>query len=309
MSHDRHAADTIESEGPAPSRRTALLRAAADGQLSPADQAALRDHLAAHPEDEAVIEFERALREGVGQWRAEPPSAALRARVAEIAKSAHAVADPVPPVVAGKVGRGRAALRWLAIAAVVALVSVPIVRVMTAPGPLPGPGEIITASHRASLCSFVRSQHSDCEVHEQMVRERFRIATLGEAPEAFRGILGAAPDLGDLEHSGVRFLGAMECAVPGRGTSVHLVLDAGDPGQTADPSAYVSLFVQQDHDELALEPGRTYRMLRNAGEIDAPAEIWVWRKDGLVYFLVAPSEQNLDAARTALGAMAPSATL
>jgi hypothetical protein len=64
----------------------------------------------------------------------------------------------------------------------------------------------------------------------------------------------------------------------------------------------VSLFVQEDHSELTLEHGRTYHMRPRAGPPQArDTAVCVWRKNGLVYFLVAATSEILEAARTNIG--------
>ena len=73
----RDATETV-----AVSARTQLLRGAADEQLSDAQQAELARHLERRPEDQAVIAFEKRLRETVvsasrGSW-----PGALRDRIA-----------------------------------------------------------------------------------------------------------------------------------------------------------------------------------------------------------------------------------
>jgi hypothetical protein len=157
-------------------------------------------------------------------------------------------------------------------------------------------------------------------------------------------ILDAAPDLDRLAASGLQYIGAARCAVPGRGSSVHLVLrlprqDAPGDARPADHSnskELVSLFIQQDRGELVIEPDRTYSVTadgpdetgdpaktgspaRNdrianpttprqdsADATSSPQQILVWRRAGLIYFLVARTPTNINAAREALSIPEPS---
>jgi anti-sigma factor RsiW len=294
-----------------PSRRTELLRAAADSELTAEQRAEFEAHLRACPADASVVAFEKALRGAIAETRIDGPSAELRARIEGMRGAA------VRPVgLAVEDGQGlrfrlvRRRWTWLALAAGVALVAGVTYRMAFAPPPRPSGGVLVNPDHRSALVSFVTGQHDECELHAQLVGRRFRIGPLQAAPPALSKIIGAAPDLGQIEASGVRYLGAAECAVPGRGASVHIVLDAGalseSDGEGRTP--LVSLFVQQDHGELNLEPGRTYRMVpREFGA--GPAEIFVWRKGGLVYFLVSTSAEKLDAVRLGLGGAEPTGSI
>ncbi len=270
-------------------RRTELLRAAADGELTAADAAALDAHLRAHPEDRAVIDFERRLRREIAGAAEGHATDDLRARI-EAMRSAD---EPIP------VRPRRTRQAWLALAACLALALGAVYILAPRPAPHPAPGQVVAGAHRASLVSFMRSQHEDCETFAEILAQKFPVV-LERAPEALGAILGAPPDMGELASSDVRYRGAAECAVPGRGRSVHIVLEA--------PSGeLVSLFVQQDHDELELEPGVAYWFLGDG--VPHACRVLTWRRDGLVYFLVSPSTNDIDAARVALRANAPSGVL
>lgn len=296
-----------------PSRRTELVRAAADDEVTTEQRAEFEAHLRDFPADGSVVAFERALRFAVAETRIDGPSADLRARIEGMRTAAPRRVGLA--VEGGQASRFRLVRRpwtWLALAAGVALVAGVTYRTAFAPPPRPSGGVLVNPEHRSALVSFVSGQHEECELHAQLVARRFRIGPLQAAAPVLSRIIGAAPDLGRIEASGVRYLGAAECAVPGRGASLHIVLDAGVPSESdgGGRTALVSLFVQQDHDELSLEPGRTYRMVpRESGPGAGPAEIFVWRKGGLVYFLVSTSEVKLDAVRRGLGAAEPTGSI
>src|SRR5580765_8443440 len=101
-----------------------------------------------------------------------------------------------------------------------------------------------------------------------------------------------------MSSAGFAFAGAGNCAVPGRGHSVHLMFrytggSAGSggasgadaskpvPGRTC-PGDEVSLFIQQDTHQLALEEGQVYAPAPQPG---IPGVV-VWAHDGLIYYLV-----------------------
>ncbi len=305
-----------EDAGGRPSRRTTLLRAAADGELTVAGEQELRAHLAAHPDDRGVVAFERELRKSIAAAALGQPAPGLKERVEHLCGGATIAREGTPVAVeATAPRRGRPMSRpaaWLPIAASVALLAGIAYFTVGRPQALPAPGELITQAHRVSLASFVSSEHEECELHADIVGSKLRVESLGKAPAAFRGVLGREPDLGRLAESGLRFMGAGPCAVPGRGSSVHMVFDAGDgpAPREGGRTSLVSIFVQQDSGELGIEPGRTYRLVPNEGSSStAAAEIYVWKTDGFVYFLSSTSGPAMERARLALGASAPSGTL
>ncbi len=301
-----------------PSRRTELVRAAADNELTAADERALREHLVAHPDDDAVIAFEQGLRRAIASGASGVPSEQLREKVTRLTTIGGGPGDRVPSS-AGSVtasGRGSRVTRWVAVAASVGLLTAMAYFTLRPTPSLPPPGRLIAESHRASLVSFVNGRHKECELHAEMVASGFRIDSLDKAPAAFSEILGKAPDLGRLAQSGLKFKGAEACAVPGRGRSVHMVLEAvtNPPVQAGGASAatatLVSIFVQQDKGELRIEPGRAYRFVPKAGPSSTEAsEIYVWKKDGFVYFLASTSEPAIETVRLALDVQGPSGRL
>jgi hypothetical protein len=264
-----------------PSLRTQLLRAAADGELK--EPQTLRAHLAAHPGDEQVVRAEQLLRHAIAERAATTPPRHLRAAI--ISRS----------------HRGRRfRLRVLAVAASAALLAGGGYLVLRPP-PFPGPGQLVNDGHRESLVSFIRGQHKECDIHAAAVARDFRI-TLDQAPAEFERILGAPPSLGRLSESGLRFLGAKRCAVPGRGRSIHMVFET----QAAEPQR-ISVFIQNDTGELAIEPDRTYR-LTSRKQRPAP-DICVWKRDGFIYFVVSEDPAAEATALAAMDAAAPLGSL
>ena len=285
---DRTGHSLDEAGHGAPDRRTHLLRAAADGELPAEDARELADLLQREPQEAGVIEFERRLRAEVELAASEheaPASAALRDRVARLTHDA--------PRTSGRVIGRRA---WLAAAAYVAIALGLVVVRGLGPPPRPSHGERLSEPHRASLVSFLSSQHEDCERLGGLLSGGFEIARVEDAPSALSELLGAPPELGGLPAEDVRFLSAAPCAVPGRGASIHMVFETASAG-------LVSLFVQQDAEEILIEEGVAH-WLRPQDASDAlidGARTLVWRQRGLVYYLVSASAEDLDAVRVALG--------
>lgn len=306
-----------------PSMRTQLLLAAADGELSNEDARMLDAHLAAHPDDQKIIAFEKQLRASVAaSATAAGPSDDLRQRIAQMcvgAEHGHAAIPFEDAPSASSQSRSNGTMRWLAIAAMVAVVA-SIVFITIQYGANRRQSEIaVQPSHRTALVNFVSNQHEECELHADMIGSKLHINSLDEAPNAFRDVLGKEPDLGALAHSGLRFLGAGPCAVPGRGHSVHMVFDAGgDAGIAADDSgrtSLVSVFIQDDTGELNIESNKTYRLVPAGGgdstvsPDDSAVEIYLWKAGGFIYFLSSTSAPAMDKVRDALGASEPSGTL
>ncbi len=279
-----------------PTRRAALLRAAADGEIGPSEAGALEAHLLHSPEDREVIAFERRLREQIAA--AAPSHAApdaLRRRVEALSTSPRTN-------LAGR--RWSARSLWAVAAASVALAAAGIFVASQIPARLPSGGEVVNTSHRAALTRFLGWQHAECEVHADSIKQRFDIGPASDAPTKLAAILRREPDLGAIRtgaDNGIEYLGGARCAVPGRGESVHIVLGYRDP-ETAGVRRLASLFVQDDHNELALDEGRTYHMRPRAGEWNGrDMTVCVWRRNGLIYFLVGTSAEALDAARRGVG--------
>jgi hypothetical protein len=100
---------------------------------------------------------------------------------------------------------------------------------------------------------------------------------------------GEHPDLSSI---GFRYIGAGPCGDTLPGT-VHLLYKSVQPGF---PLA-LSLFVQENHGQFPIEPGRLYKA---SGDRD-PFPMYVWRTDKVVYFLIADNETI---ARKAMGVIA-----
>lgn len=310
---DNHHPVSDAADHPRVSLRTELLRAAADGELTAAQSDELDLHLASHPDDRSVIEFERRLRASVKASALEPAPVALRDRVAASYEPRHGHPhDPAPiPIRARHHRRLPQTVRWLAVAASVAIIAGGALVTLRPSGTGFSGGAPMTASYRASLVSFISSQHQECEINADLIGTRFKTTRLDDVPAEFSRVLGTAPDVGHIEDYGFKLLGAGPCAVPGRGKSVRMVLELTDPARTqSGHGALVSLHIQQDTGELNLEPGKTFRLVdENTGGGSQTPEIFVWRRDGFVYFLISRSEPAMQMARAALGAPEPSGTI
>lgn len=268
----------------------ARIRAAADNEL-PADAVPAGEHAAKQ------IDFERALRDSVGRSMgdAQAPEA-LRARVLALmaqqpdeqehaAVHRHGAHERGREVDPGRAAAGRRprSMRWAIAAAMVALVG----GVAVSQRWLATPGVPLSSERASLLISFMSEEHKACAdfgpLFERKMKVRDEAAAVKEAIE----LLARVPEVlelpGDeMARAGYRFAGLGRCHVPGRGRSAHLIYKAQESVSPGAPP--VSLFVQEDSGEIALEDQCSYRS--EGGDV-RPC-LRMWRKDGLVYYLITP---------------------
>ncbi|MFG0258715.1 MAG: anti-sigma factor family protein [Phycisphaerales bacterium JB041] len=285
----------MEHEGNKPASIATLLRLAADGELSEQQEAALRAHLEAHPEDRARVDFDRKLRDACG-CACVPDCCApesLRQRVLACCSQAVDGDAPNDPRLAARLDAraaetresgfwsGRTIARFGTIAAVIALVG--IVGYMVGRSTPVGPGgqpSIRTVEERIS--NFVRSEHNRCAKSSPDIGKKFDIDDPQKLPAVFESIIGQPFSLAcvlDADDHGLRFVDAGRCYPPG-GDAIHVRFVTDD--EAASP---VSLWIQKDDDSLPMEDGITY----TAGEgCDC---VRFWRVDGVRYVLISSQEQ------------------
>ena len=235
----------------------ALIRAAADGEISPADRERLEAELSEARVDERVA-FERALRESVREHMTGPAApAGLRERITDAMAAATAVAavdenETMHSRSAGGVGDARltrdrrwwasplvATLgRWGAVAAVLAIAATLIFNASRS---------TVTASpyspeEASQLVSFIGRQHDACKDFNETWERKMKFQSPEAAQAAAAEILQIAPDAfhfrEPLTRKGYEFAGLGRCAVPGGDHSVHLIYKRPSDG------AAVSLFIQ-----------------------------------------------------------------
>lgn len=286
---------TMEQEGhntPGGLPLGTLLRMAADGELSPEQEAALRTHLEAHPEDAERIDFERRLRGACGCACAgsdELPKG-LRERILAACREENIQqADAAPAVVvtagADTTSRGfwagRFVARFGAIAAAVALMAVMGFLVVQSRSPDPisaGPPDVRQVTD--NLARFVRKEHARCDDSSLPGADaKFTIHDPAELPEAFASLVGRPHSLQTVMEAGdhgLRFKDAGVCYPPG-GQALHIRFTTADPADGP-----VSLWIQADDGSLGIEDGVTYTC-GDGGEC-----VRIWRCDGVRYALVCP---------------------
>lgn len=268
----------------------ARIRAAADNEL-PAGEVPAGEHAAKQ------IDFERALRDAVGRSMGDAKAPeALRARVLALmaeqpAEQEHAAvhrhgahergrdADP------GRAAAGRRprSMRWAIAAAMVALVGGAAVTQQW----LASPGVPLSSERASLLISFMSEEHNACADFGPLFERKMKVRDEAAAAKEAIELLARVPEVlelpGDeMDRAGYRFAGLGRCHVPGKGRSAHLIYKAQESLSPGAPA--VSLFVQEDLGEISLENQCSYR---SDGGDTRPC-LRMWRKDGLVYFLITP---------------------
>ncbi|MCA9311120.1 MAG: hypothetical protein KDA21_07935 [Phycisphaerales bacterium] len=245
--HHDSQGDMHPGQPPSPLPTAALIRAAADDEVTPDEQARLRGE----PSDARIEErvaFERGLRQAVRRQMAGPEAPAdLRERIAA-ALAAAPLDDPdtitsldgdtrrrsfwTSPVLA-TLGR------WGAIAAVLAIAATLIVNASRSTSSSP-----YTPEEARQLVSFIGSQHDHCKDLGEYWERKMEYPSIDQAHAAASEILHLAPDAfhfeEPLQRQGYTFEGLGRCAVPGGEYSVHLLYK-----RVAD-GAMVSLFLQSN---------------------------------------------------------------
>jgi hypothetical protein len=274
----------------------ALLRLAADDELTPEQARALDAHLEAHPQDRERIAFERALRQRVAAaMNTGAAPAGLREHIAHAFREAHAHPDQRPGASTGPIDRSkrnywRDRPVWALAIAAALLVAATAYMVIQPFGGVSATGWLDGAS-TASLVSFVEREHSRCADMSDDENPKFVARSLDDGRQIIADRLGVTPDRLDIMGCGYMFAGLGPCKVPGSGKSVHLLYR---PTKSDGPA--ISLFVQRD----AADMGRDRDSIC-VSKLSTLGEVLIWRDAGLIYYLVCPTGTNTQDALKALG--------
>lgn len=260
----------------------ALLRAAADDELSPQERARLDAHLAEHPEHASCVEFERELKGACAKAMGSPACPeSLRASVEAMRGSDDGA------VVLGGDTRDRSFWQrsGLMVAVAAALVFAAGALLWSSSSLISG-GTNLNApktaqvSYAERIGDFVAREHSRCTL-EEAAQNKFVIDSIEDAIARYSGVFGTeivAPFCGN----GVTFYGGGDCHLPSTATSAHLRFDAETSGGEV---AHMSLFVAPDPGLLELEESVTY-VVESASCSEQGANLFVWTTDGVMYVLV-----------------------
>lgn len=279
-----------------------MIRAAADGELSP-EQVSEFERLCAERDcTQDRVRFEQTLRESCGRVLTASPccTEALRAKIMAMAsgtRDGDGGASEGSESVADRVERLSAQTRTVAFwrrspgmaAAAVLLFSVAGVLVWQASRlPTVAPPAGMTqqqVAYRDRVAGFVAGEHSRCCRSDVAAQAKMIHRDPASARAHYAQAFGAgsvALEAGPVEAGQVSFWGGGDCHVPGSTKSAHMRFDAVSPEGEA---IRLSLFVMPDNERLPLESGTTYRL--NAAACDeAGVALYAWSADGLTYLLV-----------------------
>jgi hypothetical protein len=276
-----------------------LLRAAADGELSPGQRRELDAHLRANPGDQTRIDFEQRLRGAVGRTMEAPRAPdALRGRIAALAEQPESLPEHLSEQTRRPMYWSRARSHLAAVAALLVLVfgAWQLSHILS---PGPGPSQ---EAYSVQLAGFLGREHSRCSRDPEAAARKFHVRDVQDLPVLARDWVGQPVNLEELFVSPVEFMGAGRCGVPSKGKSIHVRVAV--PRPDGPGSCRVSLFIKQDGGELPMEDGVTYRLTPPASE-ESAKEFIVWRCGSLVYFLVCDDADSAQRAWTHAGLPPP----
>ena len=317
---------TVRDPNESPLGSASLLRAAADGELTPEQERLLEAHLQANPAHQAGIEFERALRAAVGRTMGQERAPASLAE--RIARAVHADdsrgtrhdrkgvlpvsdsgVDTQPPVVETIANQTRQRSFWttlggrMAVAAALMLAVGGLWYLSTNLSQQPVE-ERWSRSANVQLAGFLSGEHMKCD-DPDYAADKFTARDQEEITRCCLTILDQTPQLEHLFEGGATLIGLGPCKVPGPGRSVHMQILMPVDASGATQST-VSLFMQQSIGQAGKVAGESFDLQEAK---DQGFVVDVWEKDGLIYYLVCDTAQAAQAARRSLGVIAPNQSL
>ncbi len=272
----------------------ALLRAAADGELSPEQLAALD---ATQPDLAARVDFERSLKPRVSRAMCDPalaPESLRRRVIAALAAEREETEPRTLPLRPMQDGAPRHLLpRWAALAATIVLVA----GVGFMSWSFANRAGVFGPPTAVQLASFVSAEHDRCSKFSDHFKSKFTERSPDRAEAAAAEILGSAPAIitmpvAGLRDGGYEFAGIGRCAVPGRGDSAHLLFADG----TTEAANTISLFIQVDTGQLPLDVGTCYGCPLSETVKHSPV---IWRDGGFLFYLFADDPSGLKRAEEA----------
>lgn len=292
--HHEHAQDAFIDAlfEESPVNIAALLRACADGELTPEQCERLEALLSERPESQSQHDFEEQLRACCKRSMAKPccPEA-LRAKVGAIAgayETQEQQADRIERV--SDATRqpsfwSRAPMMGVAAALMLGTAGVLIWQSASLLGTSPsgGMGVVSPVSYTEHVGRFAMGEHVRCAVQadaDQKLTHRDIAQAVAHFSEQFQRPV-ATPDMSALSTS-ISFYGGGACNVPMTATSGHLRFDARDVD--GNPIS-LSLFIAPDPGQLDLEEGVTYHA-RSQACSEAGASLFIWVREGVQYVLV-----------------------
>lgn len=280
----------------------ALLRAAADDELCSHDERRLEAYIEEDPSLASRIECDQKLREAIGRaFCCDSGDCAPKnlcdcvtdaMRCCQLEESTTSVPGEMTP-------RTRSFSFWqrgnfkmgLAAAALIAIGAVALFSNLQAPL---GPNQAL--ADRTAAASYVASEHGHCITDTVHASRKLALQDSSELPAFTSSVVGSEIALADLVASGatdIRFLDAGACHVPGGGPSMHMRF------RLPDIEGESSLFIQRDSGRMKLSEGITY-MLAPSGAAPNTPSVYIWLREGFVYYLVIAERAECETLRKSL---------
>lgn len=278
----------------------ALIRAAADGELTDAQVAEFERLCAERNCTQDRVKFEQTLKDCCGRVMNAPCcTEALRVKVLRIAAETRPTNPELAPAPASSraeamahTTRQQAVWRrspgMVAAAAVLAGAAGVLVwqatRVPTSQAPVGWNAEQV--SYREQVSGFVANEHGRCCKSKEAADAKLVIRDPEKARQHLTDLFGLPADTVTPGADFVRFFGGGDCHVPGTDRSAHLRFDAVTPeGETVR----LSLFVAPDQQKLPMDEGVTYAVASKAC-LDTGLGLYAWRSNGILYLLVSEAK-------------------
>lgn len=278
----------------------ALIRAAADGELTEAQVAEFERLCAERNCTQDRVKFEQTLKDCCGRVMNAPCcTEALRAKVLRIAAETRPTTPESTPIPAPSRAEAmapstrqqsfwRGSPGMVAAAAVLAgaagVLVLQAMRVPTAQAPAGWNAEQV--SYREEVSGFVADEHGRCCKSKEAADAKLVIRDPEKAREHLTNLFGLPAETVTPGADFVRFFGGGDCHVPGADRSAHLRFDAVTPeGETVR----LSLFVAPDQQRLPMDEGVTYAVASKAC-LDNGVGLYAWRSNGILYLLVSEAK-------------------
>ena len=276
----------------------ALLRACADGELSPSQCERLKAIIGDCPVTPSRVAFDEALRDCCGRAMHKPKCPeALRERIASMASASIADqdADPMPLQISTVTKRRSfwarspmlsiAAVLMLSVAGVLIWQSTNLIGAFTPNTPL----NIDQASYSERVSEFALSEHTRC-CDSDAASAKLVKHDIAQAVEYFSTQFDRPVQMPDMAQGDdhIKFFGGGDCHLPETIRSGHLRFDAYD--DQGNPIS-LSLFIAPDPGMLPLKEGVTYRLSSKACDA-AGARLFVWVNAGVQYLLVSEASDK-----------------
>lgn len=267
------------------------LTAFADGELNAAQSVALLEYLLEHPgsveSSLLMMRDQQRLRlaaEHLVRAESGPLPEALRERVTGLS-----VAAADPPTARGRGAASRLRVwPWLAAGVVLLFLGALVGRfALQHPRPRVVVGEPELVVPVVMIVKAGRV-HAECSRLAEELHSAGYAREYGALADAVERDLAGPNPFPDLSQIGYRYVGAEPCPDTPHGT-VHLLYRESGP----QPQGAISIFVQPNAGQFAIEPGRLYELAGSR----SPFPMFAWRTEQVVYFLLA---DDGDAAARAL---------